>query len=911
MKSRVSFLIFFLLIPLVICKANENHAVLVSADGPIPSSAEVFFTQPGERVAVKAGDVWVVRAGQQTLDAIKASGLPVTVIDTESGVNEFVAGNPSYSWILHLFTKPESDPEAGSLEIIDMTAPAAIPDDSETDIRSLLKSAADSRLDPNITSDVLAGSTVVAVFYVNHHMPGIPGWTSELSAKAHANILLNLVYWSDQAQAYGKLKTFTVKPFWPDDPRCTVGFDPTDGAQVSYSANDSKIANAIMTNMGYTEGRTHTARMRAYCNDLRAAESTDWAYIAFLLTGKYSVRAHASFGGPSTVLMASQAANSYIFAHETGHIFNAFDEYFEEGRSLSRSRQSRFGIPNGNHRFRNHPLMPSMMSGSFRGLSGYTAAHLGLIDTLRLFRVEVSPASAIYEVGYIPMYGDETDAGFFSRYQGVLDFAWGNGMKVVLRGLPEISHEGQRYSNASWEGGASEVILEISDNTPAKISLSYSNDGTSKSISMEYLTVKNALASEFVRDIAVIGNREAIFAGDKGISYWADGTMTILDYPLTTSTGIPGRDTVYRICHSIASGTQDTWLFSSQSGEVLFWSSDGLNNNLRGPDRSLLYYTVAATGNGDVYATDGGIVGGREMRGSGLHRFSNNQTFIYTSNNSILPGNSISGIASGPQNKIWLGYAGTAPDPQGLFLFDPPTNTITNYTQKLSYPLIVRLRKAGNDGILAVSRNANPGANVTVLSAVDLILPDTVISYSSELFNPVGRVNDAAFLPDGRLVVATHQGVGVLDSEQENLIHFHRGNSELISDNCFSIATAPNGHVYVGTVEGAVIITGIYIETSTNGSKGIIPPDLIQLDQNYPNPFNSSTTISWHSGIAGQTNIDVYDITGRKVKVLVNEYYPPGRHEVNFEDNTLTPGIYYYQLQMGNFRKTGKMIVTK
>ena len=42
--------------------------------------------------------------------------------------------------------------------------------------------------------------------------------------------------------------------------------------------------------------------------------------------------------------------------------------------------------------------------------------------------------------------------------------------------------------------------------------------------------------------------------------------------------------------------------------------------------------------------------------------------------------------------------------------------------------------------------------------------------------------------------------------------------------------------------------------------------------QNYPNPFNSTTMIRWQSPISGQTALVLFDVLGRKVKTLVNEF---------------------------------------
>jgi len=88
--------------------------------------------------------------------------------------------------------------------------------------------------------------------------------------------------------------------------------------------------------------------------------------------------------------------------------------------------------------------------------------------------------------------------------------------------------------------------------------------------------------------------------------------------------------------------------------------------------------------------------------------------------------------------------------------------------------------------------------------------------------------------------------------------------------------------------------------------------DKFILYQNYPNPFNSSTTISWQSPISGRVTIKLYDILGREIETIIDGYYEAGKHSTFYIPNsTLPSGVYFYMLQIGNFIKVNKMILTK
>lgn len=89
--------------------------------------------------------------------------------------------------------------------------------------------------------------------------------------------------------------------------------------------------------------------------------------------------------------------------------------------------------------------------------------------------------------------------------------------------------------------------------------------------------------------------------------------------------------------------------------------------------------------------------------------------------------------------------------------------------------------------------------------------------------------------------------------------------------------------------------------------------DLIkyELHQNFPNPFNPSTKISWQAPISSHQTLKVYDVLGKEVTALVDEYLPAGSYEVEFNANQLSSGVYFYSLKVSSFVETKKLIVIK
>jgi hypothetical protein len=88
-------------------------------------------------------------------------------------------------------------------------------------------------------------------------------------------------------------------------------------------------------------------------------------------------------------------------------------------------------------------------------------------------------------------------------------------------------------------------------------------------------------------------------------------------------------------------------------------------------------------------------------------------------------------------------------------------------------------------------------------------------------------------------------------------------------------------------------------------------PTEFKLYQNQPNPFNSSTIISWQSPVRSWQRLKVYDILGREVATLVDEFRPAGYYKIEFNTSKLSSGIYYYQLTSGEFVSVKKMLLIK
>jgi photosystem II stability/assembly factor-like uncharacterized protein len=89
-----------------------------------------------------------------------------------------------------------------------------------------------------------------------------------------------------------------------------------------------------------------------------------------------------------------------------------------------------------------------------------------------------------------------------------------------------------------------------------------------------------------------------------------------------------------------------------------------------------------------------------------------------------------------------------------------------------------------------------------------------------------------------------------------------------------------------------------------------------KLYQNYPNPFNPTTRIDYEIPQSGFVSLIIYDLLGKEVRIILNEEKQPGSYSVTWDGNNeygqkVSSGIYFYQLKVGSFFKTLKMILLK
>ena len=214
---------------------------------------------------------------------------------------------------------------------------------------------------------------------------------------------------------------------------------------------------------------------------------------------------------------------------------------------------------------------------------------------------------------------------------------------------------------------------------------------------------------------------------------------------------------------------------------------------------------------------------------------------------------------------------------------------------------------------------------------------------------PTNTVTSIKVDIEGNLFAAT-LGSGVFRSFNNGDL-WEESNNGLSDENIYTITSNSSGSIYIGTSTGyfvssdkgdswlplnsgyrggkinqLIIDNEGYLFAATNGwgvyrsvmsvistkfKLDINIPQSFVLSQNYPNPFNPITRIQYSIPSSSVVSLIIYNLRGEEVTRLSDEFQIAGEYNVYWDASNVSSGIYFYQLQAGDFVQTRKMVLLK
>ena len=110
-----------------------------------------------------------------------------------------------------------------------------------------------------------------------------------------------------------------------------------------------------------------------------------------------------------------------------------------------------------------------------------------------------------------------------------------------------------------------------------------------------------------------------------------------------------------------------------------------------------------------------------------------------------------------------------------------------------------------------------------------------------------------------------------------------------------------------------MVFTGDNVSTAHDN---VLIPNQFKVYDAYPNPFNPVTTLRYQLPEANLVSVIIYDMAGKEVKTLIHQQQNQGLHTFQWNGtnnlgNTVSAGIYLYQVHSGIYNQTNKMILLK
>ncbi|MGE5399719.1 MAG: YCF48-related protein [Ignavibacteriales bacterium] len=219
-------------------------------------------------------------------------------------------------------------------------------------------------------------------------------------------------------------------------------------------------------------------------------------------------------------------------------------------------------------------------------------------------------------------------------------------------------------------------------------------------------------------------------------------------------------------------------------------------------------------------------------------------------------------------------------------------------------PNIIKVSFLDNNNAVAtgdacIFRSSDSGANWDYITVTDLsesltglVFKDNLKGWTVGTSNATPKRNGMYETQDGGKTWSYNIDLSVFKS----------------SESLTNITIDKNNMLWVCGPKGSVYTNSVTVGVETTKEKF---PQNYSLKQNYPNPFNPSTNIEYFIPEMSYVKLNVYDMLGRLVSILVDEYQNSGNHKINFNASELTSGIYFYSLNTNGFVAIKKMLLIK
>ncbi len=164
---------------------------------------------------------------------------------------------------------------------------------------------------------------------------------------------------------------------------------------------------------------------------------------------------------------------------------------------------------------------------------------------------------------------------------------------------------------------------------------------------------------------------------------------------------------------------------------------------------------------------------------------------------------------------------------------------------------------------------------------------------------------------DGTLEVRLYNDFAPAPGDTFDIIKFNQGATGTFSDILLPVLPDSGLSLVVVETDTSLRLAVAGTPTGLAGEEGRATPGRFFLAQNHPNPFNPRTVIRYGLPSAARVRVEVYNMLGQRVALLVNERQTAGVHTVRWGARNNPSGVYVYRIQAGGYVQSRKMILMR
>ncbi len=390
-----------------------------------------------------------------------------------------------------------------------------------------------------------------------------------------------------------------------------------------------------------------------------------------------------------------------------------------------------------------------------------------------------------------------------------------------------------------------------------------------------YTQFNSGLPSNLTGTILIDSNNVKWITTANGLAKLQGNNWTVFD---TTNSGMPSNR-----CYSIAKDKQNNlWITLSDFGLVKY---DGINWTVYNEEN--IGFSIKSITNVCIDSLNIKWIG----YAGGLLKYNDTVWTRYHKGNSGIPGNGVYSIIC-ENSVLWVGTVDA-----GVGRFDGQSWTIYNYSNSgLPSNWVYGISKDIYNNIWFATRfggaaKFNYNLNQwTVYNTGNSGIP------SNYVLNVYADNNNVKW-------IGMYEHLAIFNDTTWQVFSYPFISAVL------NFAKDRHGNMWICTSGGLYVYNPAGVVGVENNSAKVI--DDFELLQNYPNPFNQFSIIQFQVASSKFIKLVVYDLLGREVKTLVNEYKQPGTYQVSFNAEGLSSGVYFYRMTAGDFSETKKLVLMK